>query len=317
VAQEGLEVLHFHYAVPFAFLAAEVKRRLGEAAPVLMGTLHGTDVSAFGQNPLKGTRLAQALMVLDHLTTVSISNARLAKAIFRLPALSQVIPNFVDLSRFRPPNSQLEPENASPEGCGVLSRPKIVHVSNFRKVKTLPSVARIFLGIRQRLEAEFWVVGDGEMRDELVSLFRGSEFKKDVRFFGLRADVAPILAQTQLLLMHSQSESFCLAALEAMACGVPVLASRVGGLPEVVTHGQTGFLVPFGDHQTAVDLAVALLSDPAGHRAMREAALRRARRFGRDRIVSSYENLYQRLLSSQGTAFKSACGQGIGRLGRT
>jgi N-acetyl-alpha-D-glucosaminyl L-malate synthase BshA len=299
IAAEGLDVLHFHYAVPFAFLAEEVKRRLGRAAPVLIGTLHGTDVSSYGQDPVKGRALAATLENLDRLTTVSASYAHLASQVFGLSTYPAVIPNFVDLSRFRPQtHSRLEPNMLfmrSSSGCKV----KIIHVSNFRPVKDPQSAAHIFLGIREKIEAEFWLVGDGPEMGAMKTIFAQNGREQDVRFWGLRRDVAPILAQAHLLLMTSLFESFCLAALEAMACGLPVLATNVGGLAEVVVDGLTGFLFPVGDPASAVDLAVGLLSDPVRHQTMGEAAAIRARKFGQKRIVTTYEKLYSRLLCNR------------------
>ena len=299
IAAEGLDVLHFHYAVPFAFLAEEVKRRLGRAAPLLIGTLHGTDVSSYGQDPVKGRALAASLENLDRLTTVSVSYAHLASQVFGLSTYPEVIPNFVDLSRFRPQtNSRLDPNMLfmrSPSGC----KAKIIHVSNFRRVKDPQSAARIFLGIREKIEAEFWLVGDGPEMGAIKTIFAQNGREQDVRFWGLRRDVAPILAQAHLLLMTSLFESFCLAALEAMACGLPVLATNVGGLAEVVVDGLTGFLFPVGDLASAIDLAVGLLSDPVRRQTMGEAAAIRARGFGQERIVTTYEKLYSRLLCNR------------------
>jgi glycosyltransferase involved in cell wall biosynthesis len=164
-------------------------------------------------------------------------------------------------------------------------------------VKDPQSVARIFLDIREHMEAELWLIGDGPEMDGVKASLGGSRFEKDVRYWQLQHDVAWLLAQTDLLLMTSLSESFCLAALEAMACGVPVLATKVGGLPEVVTHGETGFLFPVGEHNLAAWLALNLLSDPGRHQAMGEAAARRAARFGYEQIVPAYEDLYRRLLA--------------------
>lgn len=301
IATEGLDVLHFHYAVPFAFAAAEVRRRLGQGAPLLVGTLHGTDVTVHGKDPVKGPQLAQTLRHMDALTTVSASHARLAADVFGLPTWPEVILNFVDLSRFRPRgHTQRDPN--------THSRPKIVHVSNFRPVKDPQSMARIFVGIQEQMEAELWLIGDGQEMEALKSIFQQSGFENDVHYWGLQCDVAPLLAQTDLLLMTSLYESFCLAALEAMACGVPVLATKVGGLPEVVVHGKTGFLFPLGDHDLAVRLAVSLLSDPTRHRIMREAAVRHARQFGSKQIVPAYEDLYQRLLLCRsGTSVALRC----------
>ena len=238
---EGLDVLHYHYAVPFAFVAQRLQDHLGDAMPRLVGTLHGTDVTAFGKAPNIGPRLAKVLQSSDLLTTVSNSHAQLAAIVFDLPGLPHVIPNFVDLSRFWPA--------ARERPCAQAQlRPRLVHVSNFRRVKDPQSMARTFLDIRARMEAELWLIGDGEELPAVRAIFEESAFADDVRYLGLKRDVATYLRHTDLLLMTSLYESFCLVALEAMACGVPVLATEVGGLPEVVAHGQTGMLFPLGDY---------------------------------------------------------------------
>ena len=157
-------------------------------------------------------------------------------------------------------------------------------------------MARIFLEIRKQMDAELWLIGEGPEMPAVRSILQQAGAEKDVRYWGLNGDVAHILAQTHLLLMTSLSESFCVAALEAMACGVPVLAPRVGGLPEVVLPGVTGWLFPPGDQATAVRLAVSLLSDQAQYGAMSAAAIRHAAHFGIEQVVSVYEDLYARLL---------------------
>ena len=315
IAVEGLDVLHFHYAVPLAFLAAEVKRRLGWAAPLLVGTLHGTDVSAYGRDPSKGPQLAEALYEIDVLTTVSYDHARLATEIFGITPRPKVIPNFVDLSRFRPlqtqppiatsiekGRTQIPPDKEEMQ-TSLHSKPRIAHISNFRPVKDTQSMARIFRGIRRQMEAELWLIGDGPEMDPVKSILRESGFERDVRYWNMQCDVADLLAQTDLLLMTSLAESFCLAALEAMACGVPVLATEVGGLPEVVIRNKTGFLFPVGNHDLAVRMAVNLLSDHAQHRAMSKAAAHHAAYFGEERIVPAYENLYREVLLSKSNRF--------------
>jgi N-acetyl-alpha-D-glucosaminyl L-malate synthase BshA len=295
ITLEGLDVLHFHYAVPFAFLATEVKRYLNGTTPVLVGTLHGTDVSIYGRVPTVAPQLTQALHGMDKLTTVSTSHARLAAELFELSTQPEVIPNFIDLTKFHPQVSPLPP---FPEGLGLNRprKPRIVHLSNFRPVKDTPSMARIFLGIRQQMEAELWLIGEGPELDTVKSILQESGYEHDLVCWGLHHNVAPLLAQTDLLLMTSLSESFCLAALEAMACGVPVLATKVGGLPEVVSHGQTGYLFPAGDHEAAIQAAVRLLSNPGQHQAMRAMAATHAARFDQQQIVSVYEGLYHKLL---------------------
>ncbi len=287
IATKGLDVLHFHYAVPFAFVAQTLRDHLGEATPRLIGTLHGTDVTRFGKEPVIGPRLGKALRSSHVLTTVSTSHAQLAATVFSFPNPPHVIPNFVDVSRFRP-------HTHTPVPRDPLSRPRLVHISNFRPVKDPQSMARIFLGIRARMDAELWLIGDGEELATVRSLFQQSAFAHDVCYLGLQRDVAPFLRQADLLLMTSHYESFCLVALEAMACGVPVLATQVGGIPEVVRHGNTGMLFPLGDHALAIDMAVSLLADPPRHRAMRDAAIRHARTFRAEDIVPAYEAIYQR-----------------------
>ncbi len=288
IATAGLDVLHFHYAVPFAFVAQRLRHKLGAATPLLVGTLHGTDVTHFGTMPVFGTQLAEAFQAIDVLTAVSVSHARLAASVFKLSKPPQVVTNFVDLSTFWPRASAHYHRRQA-------SRPRLIHVSNFRPVKDSQSMARIFLSIRARLDAELWLVGSGEEMALVRSLLRQSAFAGDVRYLGLQRDVAPLFRQADLLLMTSRYESFCLVALEAMACGVPVLATRVGGLPEVVRHNRTGMLFPLGDHARAVDMAVNLLSDSPRYGKMREAAIRHARQFGDEHVVPAYEALYQQL----------------------
>jgi N-acetyl-alpha-D-glucosaminyl L-malate synthase BshA len=285
--QEKLEVLHFHYAVPFAQAALKVQRYLEPLAPVVVGTLHGTDVSIHGRTPEMGPRLSRLLSRVDALTTVSENYAQLSREVFQLLEPPRVIPNFVDLTRFHP--------IYFPEEIKHI-RPRLVHISNFRPVKDAQSMARIFVDLRKQIDAELWLVGDGPEIQAVKAIFRQYGVEKDVRYWGLQRDVPPILAQTDLLLMTSLNESFSLVALEAMACGVPVLSTDVGGLPEVVLHGETGSLFPQGDHETAVHLAMEILSNPVLHQRMRTMAIKHAQKFSWDAIIPRYEALYRELL---------------------
>lgn len=289
ILTDGLDILHFHYAVPFAFVSAEVKRRLGMASPLLVGTLHGTDVSVHGKDSATGPQLAGVLRHIDVLTTVSASHAALATDAFKLPSAPLVIPNFVDLSKFRPHAI----DRGNPR---TRTRPRLAHVSNFRPVKHPQSMAQIFVDVRAQKDAELWLVGDGTEMDSVKAIFQQHSINDDVRYWGLHNNVPSLLAQTDLLLVTSRAESFCLAALEAMACGVPVVATRVGGLPEVVIDGETGFLFEVGDREAAVRAAVDLLSDTDQHQRMCEAASRHAAHFDQSQGVSAYENLYRRML---------------------
>jgi len=284
-ATDKLDVLHFHYAVPFGFVAAEIKQRLRQAAPLLVGTLHGTDVSVYGNDPVKGPKLSQALRHMDLLTTVSANHARLSADVFGLPKQPEVVSNFVDLLKFRPRiNKKL---HSTPR-----SRPKIAYISNFRPVKDPQSMAHIFLGIRKQIDSELWLIGDGPEMEAVKTIFKESEFENDVTYWGIQKQVAPILAQTDLLLLTSLYESFSLAALEAMACGVPVLAPKVGGIPEVVVDGKTGFLYPADEHSHAVNIAVKLLSDPDISKITKNEAILHSHNFDINKVVSMYEDFY-------------------------
>ena len=289
---DRLDVLHFHYAVPFGFVAAEIKQRLRQAAPLLVGTLHGTDVSVHGNDPVKGPKLAQALRHMDLLTTVSDNHARLSADVFGLIKQPEVVSNFVDLSKFRPHiNKKL---NSTPR-----SRPKIAHISNFRPVKDPQSMAHIFLNIRKQIDAELWLIGDGPEMEAVKTIFKESEFENDVTYWGIQKQVVPILAQTDLLLLTSLYESFSLAALEAMACGVPVLAPKVGGIPEVVVDGRTGFLYPANQNSHAVDIAVKLLSDPDTSKKTKNESIIHSHNFDINKIVSVYEDFYLESINMQ------------------
>jgi N-acetyl-alpha-D-glucosaminyl L-malate synthase BshA len=284
----GLDVLHFHYAMPFAWVAAEAVRRLGDAAPRLVGTLHGTDVSVHGRSS-KGRSLARDLARADRLTTVSNNHVRLATRTFSLSRPPDLIPNFVDLRRFRPIHSRLD-----------QTRPhRIVHVSNFRAVKDPTSVVRVFARVRRELDAELWLVGDGEGMPAVRSAVREDRLDHHVRFFGLHPAVEQVLPHADLLLLTSRYESYCLAALEAAACGVPAVAPRVGGLPEVVVHGRTGLLFRGGDEHEATRAALMVLDDPHARIRMSGEAVKRAGRLSAVQMVPRYEQLYRELVDGR------------------
>jgi L-malate glycosyltransferase len=281
---ERLQVLHAHYGVPFAHVAASLARGLGKSGPVTIATLHGTDVSIHGRQPGQRRLLSESLQSLAAVTTVSHDYAGLSRHLFALREPPLVIPNFIDVSRFRPTQSL------------DRTRPRIAHVSNFRGVKDPRSLARIFLAVRERIDAELWLIGDGPRLPALREMLSEAGAGDAVRSFGATADVAPILRETDLLLMTSVAESFCVAAAEAMACGIPVVATRVGGLAEVVGDGRAGHLYPVGAHAAIVDAVVELLARPRLRRRAGIAARRRAARFACERIVPLYERLYGDLI---------------------
>ncbi len=280
----GLDILHYHYAVPFAAVAQAVRDRLGDGAPMVVGTLHGTDVSRFGRDPERVPQITGLLAGADALTTVSQSFARLTVELFGLQRAPTVLPNFVDLARF----------TAGVRGRGAPAR--IAHVSNLRPVKQPEMMARVYTAARRRVDAELWLVGAGKGSEAVDAIITDAGVADSLVRFGLRTDLEAILPRTDVLLMTSRSESFCLAALEAAACGVPTVAPRVGGLPELVRDGVSGLLFEPGDEDGAVDALMTLLHDDLLRARMGRAARAVATEFAATVIVPRYEALYRELL---------------------
>jgi L-malate glycosyltransferase len=281
-SRAGLDVLHFHYGLPFAEVAARLRRVLGDECPALVMTLHGTDVSVV--DAARERALNQALASVDVLTTVSASHASLIEQ--RLDTSPAVIPNFVDLERFRP-------GGLAARRWPGRRRPRIAYVSNFRPVKNSAAAAHVFASVSRRVDAELWLIGDGELLPSVRDALRDHGVLDRARFCGLRIDVHRFLPRTDLLLVTSHTESFGLAALEALACGLPVVAPDVGGLPEVVAHGTTGLLFEPGNEASAANAVHTILSDVSLLAAMRTAARLRARSFASDAVVGRYEQLYR------------------------
>jgi len=281
----GLQILHYHYGIPFARLALAVADSIGSNVLRVVGTLHGTDVTcALETGPPPG--LLEAVCKTNQLTAVSSHHAELAVLAFGLDQPPRVVRNFIDVSAFR-----LLPRAAP----GHMTRDKarrVVHVSNFRPIKNPLLAADIFVGLRKHMHAELWMVGDGPMMGAVRQRLASTPFSDDVRYFGLTLDVPAILGQSDLLIVSSQMESFCLVALEAMASGIPVLAPRVGGLPELITDGIDGLLFSPEDPGMAIEAMRAILTDSVRHRALGKAAIRTAKKYRADTIIDQYEAVY-------------------------
>ncbi|HWP39057.1 MAG TPA: N-acetyl-alpha-D-glucosaminyl L-malate synthase BshA [Gemmatimonadales bacterium] len=292
-SREGLDVMHVHYAVPHATAAFLAKQMLaGERDLKVITTLHGTDITLVGQARSFFTITKFSIEQSDAVTAVSEYLREETYRAFECGSCGiEVIPNFVNLAEYFPVDGAPRPEFA-PVGTKM-----VIHVSNFRQVKRVPQAIRVFARIRAAMPSVFVIVGDGPDRAEAEAEAERLGLKNDVFFFGKLDTVADLLQAADLFLLPSTSESFGLAALEAMACGVPVLASRVGGLPEVVEDGESGWLIPPGSHETEMmaERAIELFRNPGLWHRMRRAAVERARQFAADRIVPRYEALYQRL----------------------
>ncbi|HEV8150260.1 MAG TPA: N-acetyl-alpha-D-glucosaminyl L-malate synthase BshA, partial [Gemmatimonadales bacterium] len=240
--REGLEVLHVHYAIPHATTAWLAREMLGAAHPLkVITTLHGTDITLVGQETSFHAITKFSIERSDAVTAVS---EFLKEETIRTFGCAQcrisIIPNFVNLEEYRPV-AEKQRDGLCPAGHQLVT-----HISNFREVKRVKDVIRIFARIRRALPATLLMIGDGPERDDAEREARTLGVEGDVRFLGRIDTVAPLLQQSDLFLLPTQSESFGLAALEAMACGVPVVGSRAGGLPELIQDGLNGILEPAG-----------------------------------------------------------------------
>ncbi len=297
-AAAHLDVLHAHYAAPHAVAALLARRMLADGAgdqppcPVVT-TVHGTDVTLVGARSSYRAVVGWALRSSDRVTAPSRALAREATERFSLEQPVEVIPNFV------PPaagDGQRRPAAAASASDGE----RIVHVSNFRPVKRTGDVVAAFARVRRELPAvRLWLVGDGPERAVAESRCRDLGLSGCVTFFGNQVDVESILEQGDLFLSASESESFGLASLEALALGVPVVATRTGGVPEVVCENRNGLLCPVGDVEALAASCVALLSDGSRRRAFAEHGRRWARsRFDRDAVVARYREVYRATLTT-------------------
>lgn len=291
---EGLDLIHVHYALPHAISAHLAREMLAPHPLKIVTTLHGTDITIVGQDRsyLPITRFG--IERSDAVTAVSDYLAKVTLDVFAPRKEIDVVPNFIDPERWRPRPGCRAAERFAPEGRKV-----VVHVSNFRPVKRVLDVVEIYDRIRRRVPATLLMIGDGPERPAAESLCRDRGVDEEVHFLGNMPAVEAIMPAADLYVLPSDSESFGLSALEAQACGVPVLGYMAGGLPEVVAHGETGFLRSVGDVATLAEDGTSLLLDEARHAEMGRAARRRATGlFAADAIVARYLAVYERVLAA-------------------
>ena len=294
VKYEKLDVLHVHYAIPHAsaaYMAKQILASQGIHIPFIT-TLHGTDITLVGQDSSFEPVVTFSINESDAVTSVSDDLRKDTYRHFAITKPITVIPNFVDLQRFRRQKKEHFKLAICPNGEKLL-----VHTGNFRQVKRVEDVVLIFNEIRKMYPSRLLMVGDGPERSRAEAMCRELEICNDVRFLGKLDAVEEVLSVCDLFIMPSEKESFGLAALEAMACEVPVLSSNAGGLPELNLHGVTGFLSNIGDIQDMVRNALYILNDENLPR-FKKAALERAREFDISLILPKYEAVYEGVVNA-------------------
>jgi N-acetyl-alpha-D-glucosaminyl L-malate synthase BshA len=290
---EKLDILHVHYAIPHAsaaFMAKQILMTYGIYIPVVT-TLHGTDITLVGKDRTFKPVVTFSINKSDGVTAVSEHLRNDTFSFFEIENDIRVIPNFIDLNRFNLKAKDHFKKAIAPSGEKI-----IVHTSNFRKVKRTQDVVKIFAQIVKKIPAKLLMVGDGVERSYCEQMCRDLDVWNDVRFLGKQDAVEEILSVSDLFLMPSESESFGLAALEAMACKVPVISSNAGGLPELNIDGETGFLRDVGDVDGMAEKAIYILEDEERLKTFKENALARAKIFDLANILPVYENYYLEVL---------------------
>jgi L-malate glycosyltransferase len=297
IVNQRLDLLHVHYAIPHASAAFMAKKIVeashGRQIPVIT-TLHGTDITLVGRDKTFAPVVAFSINQSDAITAVSKNLRDETYQIFNIEKEIQVIYNFVDTRRFHKKPIDAFKRVIAPNGERIL-----LHASNFRKVKRVQDIVRIFEIVRKRMPAKLMFVGDGPERADAESLCRELDICDDVRFVGKQEQMEEILAVADLFLLTSEYESFGLAALEAMAAGVPVISTNAGGLPEIAIQGVTGFLNDIGDIEGMSENAIRILEDEATLKRFKANALAHAKNFDIHRIVPQYEALYNHFLTAE------------------
>jgi N-acetyl-alpha-D-glucosaminyl L-malate synthase BshA len=294
VINEKLDLLHVHYAIPHAyaaFMARQILKDKGIEIPVVT-TLHGTDITLVGKNPSYKPAVEFSINHSSAITTVSESLKAETYQYFDCGHREiDVIPNFIDLSLY-------EGDKQCARATLAAENQKIItHISNFRPVKRIEDVIRVFHGIWKKMPAKLILVGDGPERDKAIQQARDLGLGRDVIYLGKTTEVERILCMSDLFLLLSETESFGLAALEAMAAKVPVISSNAGGIPEVNIHNKTGFLSAVGDTESMINNAVELLSNTEKHKQFKINARLQAELFDIEQILPMYVAVYERVMA--------------------
>ncbi|MDB5190852.1 MAG: bshA [Segetibacter sp.] len=291
ILNHDLDLLHVHYAIPHAsaaYMAKKIVEKVGRKIPVIT-TLHGTDITLVGRDKTYAPVVTFSINESDSITAVSDNLRKETYNSFNITKEIEVIYNFVDVARFSKKPIDAFRKVIAPNGEKIL-----VHASNFRKVKRVQDVIKIFAEVRKKMPAKLLMVGDGPERPVIEDLAKEHKLLEDVRFLGKQEQMEEILVVSDLFLLPSDYESFGLAALEAMAASMPVISTNAGGLPEINIHGETGFLANVGDVDTMSKCAIELLSDEVVLARFKQNAFEQAQRFDIQNIIPVYEKLYSK-----------------------
>jgi N-acetyl-alpha-D-glucosaminyl L-malate synthase BshA len=292
VKNEKLDLLHVHYAIPHAsaaYMAKQILKTHGIFIPVVT-TLHGTDITLVGRDASYEPVVTFSINQSDGVTAVSNDLRKETYQFFKITNEIEVIPNFIDLEKFKKQKKDHFKKAICPNGEAL-----IVHTSNFRAVKRIGDVINVFNNLHKEIPSKLLMIGDGPERTHAETMCRELNIVSDVRFLGKLEAVEEVLSVADLFLMPSEKESFGLAALEAMACEVPVISSNTGGIPELNVQGVTGFLSNVGDVEDMTKKAMFIL-DKNNLPRFKENALKRAQEFDITRILPLYENYYQKVM---------------------
>ncbi|USB34798.1 N-acetyl-alpha-D-glucosaminyl L-malate synthase BshA [Paenibacillus sp. YPG26] len=300
--REKLDILHVHYAVPHAVCAFLAKQMVGDELKVVT-TLHGTDITVLAQDESLKDLIRLAINESDAVTSVSEDLMRETREVLEISRDIDLTYNFVDKRIYYPREiDSLRSDFAAP------NEKILMHISNFRPVKRVSDVVDIFSMVSKEVPARMLFVGEGPELPKIQCKIKQLGLEDRVHFLGKQDQIAQVISMADVLLLPSEKESFGLVALEAMACGVPTIGSEAGGIPELVSHGQTGFLAPIGDTRTMADYCIKLLTDSKLAEQVAEACLVRARdEFSSARITEEYEQIYYRVLGRKAPKLNSVC----------
>lgn len=292
VMHQDLDLLHVHYAIPHAsaaYMAKQILAKRGKFIPFIT-TLHGTDITLVGKDPSYQPVIEFSINESDGVTAVSDSLRKDTLKYFNISREIEVIPNFIDVDNYSKPSDQCYRGMYAPNGEKVIT-----HISNFRPVKRIDDIVRVFEKIRKEIPAKLILAGDGPERGNVENLARQLGVIQDVVFLGKTKAIERILCMSDLFLLTSETESFGLSSLEAMASHVPVISTNTGGIPEVNIHGYSGFLSDVGDVDDMATNALSLLKDDEHMQQFKNQARIQASKFDIKQILPMYENLYSRL----------------------